>query len=83
MNKMMSLSARREMVFGVNDAYGRASKSEKLKYWMGLLLQLDMKENILFCCYQRKFSFLQTSANANGQEDKYMMNNLFMYFEVA
>jgi hypothetical protein len=61
MSKMMSLSARREMVFGVNDAYGRASKSEKTKILDGFVAATG---------YERKYAILLLSKKIQLPQDE-------------
>jgi hypothetical protein len=52
MTKMMSLSARREMILGVNNSYGRASKSKKTKILDGFVAATG---------YERKYATLLLS----------------------
>jgi len=61
MSEMMSLSARREMVLGVNDAYGRASKSEKTKILDGFVAATG---------YERKYAILLLSKKIQLPQDE-------------
>ncbi|MFT4835128.1 MAG: hypothetical protein ACI9IJ_000033 [Psychromonas sp.] len=52
MDEMMRLSAKREMIFWVNDAYDKAYKSEKFKILDGFVAATG---------YERKYAFLLLS----------------------